>query len=49
MVNFFQTLTDFITIGEEVYPCELVVSVAAGFTDNKDALQIPDLKCTANT
>nr|XP_046190479.1 protein-tyrosine kinase 2-beta-like [Oncorhynchus gorbuscha] len=24
MVNFFQTLTDFITIGEEVYPCELV-------------------------
>ncbi|XP_071268604.1 protein tyrosine kinase 2 beta, b isoform X1 [Salvelinus alpinus] len=24
MVSFFQTLTDFITIGEEVYPCELV-------------------------
>ncbi|XP_052380397.1 protein-tyrosine kinase 2-beta-like isoform X2 [Oncorhynchus keta] len=24
MVNFFQTLTDFITVGEEVYPCELV-------------------------
>uniref|UniRef100_A0A8C7JX06 non-specific protein-tyrosine kinase n=1 Tax=Oncorhynchus kisutch TaxID=8019 RepID=A0A8C7JX06_ONCKI len=24
MVSFFQTLTDFITIGEEVFPCELV-------------------------
>uniref|UniRef100_A0A8C7SCC5 non-specific protein-tyrosine kinase n=1 Tax=Oncorhynchus mykiss TaxID=8022 RepID=A0A8C7SCC5_ONCMY len=42
MVSFFQTLTDFITIGEEVYPCELVVSVAA--------LQIPELTpvCLAN-
>uniref|UniRef100_A0A673WDJ6 non-specific protein-tyrosine kinase n=1 Tax=Salmo trutta TaxID=8032 RepID=A0A673WDJ6_SALTR len=55
MVSFFQTLTDFITIGEEVYPCELVVSVAAGFTDNKDPVclanfkQIKSIKCLSQS
>ena len=34
MVRFFKTLTEFINVDEEVYPCELVVRVAVGFTNN---------------
>uniref|UniRef100_A0A674B8V9 non-specific protein-tyrosine kinase n=1 Tax=Salmo trutta TaxID=8032 RepID=A0A674B8V9_SALTR len=34
MVRFFKTLTEFINVDEEVYPCELVVRVSVGFTDN---------------
>uniref|UniRef100_A0A4W5QK78 non-specific protein-tyrosine kinase n=1 Tax=Hucho hucho TaxID=62062 RepID=A0A4W5QK78_9TELE len=47
MVCFFQTLTDFITIGEEVYPCELVVSVVAGYQLIVSLLS-PQPVCLAN-
>ncbi|XP_064882221.1 protein-tyrosine kinase 2-beta isoform X2 [Oncorhynchus nerka] len=43
MVNFFQTLTDFITVGEEVYPCELVPVCLANFK------QIKSIKCLSQS
>ncbi|CDQ92959.1 unnamed protein product [Oncorhynchus mykiss] len=43
MVSFFQTLTDFITIGEEVYPCELVPVCLANFK------QIKSIKCLSQS
>uniref|UniRef100_A0A4W5LHZ9 non-specific protein-tyrosine kinase n=1 Tax=Hucho hucho TaxID=62062 RepID=A0A4W5LHZ9_9TELE len=35
MVRFFKTLAEFVNVDEEVYPCELVVRVAVGFTDTQ--------------
>uniref|UniRef100_A0A674B8S8 non-specific protein-tyrosine kinase n=1 Tax=Salmo trutta TaxID=8032 RepID=A0A674B8S8_SALTR len=61
MVRFFKTLTEFINVDEEVYPCELVVRVSVGFTDNTirnvrtqpvclaDFKQIKSIKCSSQS